>query len=75
MNVQIEILKPEVRGILDQLVKLELIKISEKQDNIVFTDLLQKIRTNAPDDLDLDEISKEVELVRTERFAQKQTTH
>ncbi len=33
MNIQIQILNPEVKGILDQLVKLNLIKITNQDES------------------------------------------
>ncbi len=70
MNIQIEILNPNVKGILEQLVKLELIKI--KDEPKIFLKLISKIRNNSLDDFDVDDIRSEVEMVRNERFEEGQ---
>ncbi|MCI4444024.1 MAG: hypothetical protein JHC39_11045 [Lentimicrobium sp.] len=66
---QIDLLNPKAAKLLQDLADLKLISIKEtkKQD---FTDIVSKLRkkasSNAPS---LEEISKEVEMVRTERYA------
>jgi len=68
MNIQIQILNPEVKAILDQLVKLNLIKITTEEEVILFSNLLNRIRGNSNDELSLEEITKEVESTRQKRF-------
>ncbi len=68
MNIQIQILNPEVRAILDQLVKLNLIKITKEEEALLFSNLLNRIRGNSGEELSLDEITKEVESARQKRF-------
>jgi len=68
MNVQIEILNPEVKGILDQLVKLNLIRITSQDESKLFAELLKRIRENTEEEISLEEISEEVESVRSQRF-------
>lgn len=64
---QIELLDPEVKGLLEELARLKLIRLQEisspRQD---FSDLLCDLREH--DDVpDLEDISKEVETVRAKR--------
>ena len=67
--VQIEIIKPKANVLLQSLTDMNLISISSQKDD-GFMKLVHKIRAkakrNAPT---LDEITKEVELVRADRYA------
>jgi hypothetical protein len=67
-NLQIDILNPKARKLLTDLAELDLIAIRE-QPGDGFLTLVNKIRAkaeNAPPSLD--EITEEVELVRTKRY-------
>ncbi|MCB1192273.1 MAG: hypothetical protein KDK90_17630 [Leptospiraceae bacterium] len=69
---QIELLEPKAKKLLDELANLKLIKIQEKQKPTQeFRSLLTKIREKKNKKLTLEEITKEVELVRRKRYAQK----
>ena len=66
---QIDLLNPKAARLLQDLADLKLISIKEtkKQDFIdVVTKLRKKASSNVPS---LDEITKEVEMVRAERYA------
>ncbi len=67
---QIELLDPKAKGLLDELVSLNLITLQEldvpKQE---FKTLLNKLREKKGKTPTLIEISKEVEIVREERHA------
>jgi hypothetical protein len=64
-TLNIEILNPKAKKLLQGLADLRLISISENVSN-PFIDAIKKIRSkNAP--LSLSEITKEVEAVRTKR--------
>lgn len=66
---QIDILNPKAARLLQDLADLKLISIKEtkKQDFIdVVTKLRKKASSNVPS---LEEITKEVEMVRAERYA------
>lgn len=66
---QIDILNPKAARLLQDLADLKLITIKEtkKQDFIdIVTKLRKKASSNVPS---LEEITKEVELVRAERYA------
>lgn len=61
--VSIEILNPEVKSLLESLASLNYIKI--KDDGMEeFKKLLDKIRNNSQEEISLEEITKEVEIVR-----------
>jgi hypothetical protein len=70
--LRIEILNPKVKSILKQLADLELISISkvDTSENQL-KKLLSKMRSKAKDAPSLEEISKEVEKARTERYAKE----
>lgn len=66
---QIDLLNPKAARLLQDLADLKLISIKEtkKQDFIdIVTKLRKKASSNVPS---LDEITKEVEMVRAERYA------
>ncbi len=66
---QIDLLNPKAARLLQDLADLKLISIKEtkKQDFIdIVTKLRKKASSNVPS---LEEITKEVELVRAERYA------
>lgn len=69
---QIELLNPKAKKLLDELVNLKLIKVQEmpspKQE---LTELLAKFRKKVDKEPTLEEIAKEVELVRGKRYAKK----
>ena len=70
MTLQIEIINPTAKKLLENLASMQLIKISKrinyKKD---FSNLLDKLRDNENETLTLEEIQKEVETVRKERYA------
>ncbi|MSQ79524.1 MAG: hypothetical protein EXR21_07605 [Flavobacteriaceae bacterium] len=70
-TMQIDLLNPKAGKLLQDLVDLKLIAI-RKSDNDGFMDIVNKIRDkakgNAPS---LDEITKEVKIVRTLRHPRK----
>ena len=72
MTIQIEILNPEARGILEELAKLNLIKIKNTQDFNLFINLLEKIRSSSEEAINIEELTSEVEEVRTQRYKRKQ---
>ena len=71
-TLRIEILNPKVRTILKQLADLDLIAISKiDKPNADLKDLLKKFRSKSDSAPSLDEITKEVEGIRAERYARK----
>jgi len=70
--LRIEILNPKVKSILKQLADLDLISISRVESSeIQFKKLLDKFRSNAKTSPSIEEITKEIENVRTERNAKE----
>ena len=68
-TLQVNILNPKAKTILQNMEKRQLISIQKKSNG--FLPLLQKIRSNISTAPSLKEITKEVELVRSERYAKK----
>jgi hypothetical protein len=66
----IEIINPNAKSILKGLANLNLIRIQKSKATNEFSELLKKLRKNANPPLSLDEITKEVEAVRAERYGQ-----
>ena len=67
-TIKIEILNPKAKNILKGLADLNLIKIKREQKKSDFTQLLGKLRKQSDTAPDLNEIAKEVESVRKERY-------
>ena len=67
-SIQIEILNPKAKKLLRYLADLNLIKINKTTKKSEFSSLLKKLRTNSADEISLDEITKEVEQVRKNRY-------
>ena len=70
MNIfQIELIDPKAKRLLEELAAMNLIKIQEIENpKERFFDLLKKLRSKG-EGLSLDEITKEVEIVRSQRIA------
>jgi hypothetical protein len=66
LNVQI--VNPKAKSLLINLAEMNLIKIEVKP---VLSDLLAKLRRNESEAPSLEEITKEVELVRQKRYEAK----
>lgn len=65
-TLSVEILNPKAKKLLQDLAELRLISISEKESNPFFA-TIKKLRSKKSD-ISLDEITKEVEAVRTKRY-------
>ncbi len=69
MIIQIEILNPDARNLLDELAKLNLIRIKDLEEpKVRFSKLLNKLRSKANGELSLEDITKEIESARTKRY-------
>jgi len=72
--LNIEIINPEVKNLLESLAALNYIKI--KDGGIEeFKKLLDKIRNNSKEEISLDEITKEVEIVRKARYEKEKNNN
>ncbi len=69
-TVIIDILNPKAKKLLKNLVELDLIAIRENSEKS-FLQLLKKLRSQEMPKPTLDEITKEVELVRSRRYGKK----
>ena len=65
-TLNIEILNPKAKKLLQDLAELRLISISEKTSNPFF-DVVKKIRSKKSD-ISLEEITKDIETVRSKRY-------
>ena len=68
---QIEIIDPKAKKLLDDLANLNLITVQPLEPKKLFKKLLEKMRVAGGDAPTLEEITKEVESVRSERYARK----
>jgi hypothetical protein len=67
-TIQIDIINPKAKQLIKDLADMELIKIRKEKKKSDFTELLDKLRSQSDDAPSLDEITKEVELVRASRY-------
>lgn len=66
---QIELLEPDAERLLQELARLKLIRFQEiSSPSQNFLALLSDLRENEDDSLDMEDISKEVEIVRAKRY-------
>lgn len=65
-TLNVEILNPKAKKLLQDLAELRLISISEKTPNPFFA-TIKKLRSKKSD-ISFDEITKEVEAIRTKRY-------
>lgn len=71
-TIQIEILNPKAKKLLKDLADLKLIAIGKSiNTKNEFKSLLSKLRSNSDEAPTLEEITKEVESVRANRYANK----
>ncbi|WP_425636560.1 hypothetical protein ACPUEN_14215 [Algoriphagus yeomjeoni] len=69
MTYQVEILNPKAEKLLRELADLNLISISDSSED-PFMDVVERLRKNAAaNPPTLEDITKEVELVRSKRYA------
>ena len=71
MTIKVEILNPKAKKLINDLADLNLISISEVKED-TFMEVVKRIRSKSKENkLPLSEITKEVEKVRSSRYAQK----
>ena len=71
MTIKVEILNPKAKKLLNDLADLNLISISEVKED-TFMEVVKLIRSKSKENkLPLSEITKEVEKVRSSRYAHK----
>jgi len=69
-TIKIDIVNPKAKKIIKDLADLDLINIRGKDPLKSFQTLLNNLRTKSKE-ISLQEITKEVELVRSKRYAKK----
>jgi hypothetical protein len=69
-TLRIDIVNPKAKKIIKNLAALNLINIRDKNPIKAFEQLLSSLRTKGKN-ISLDEITKEVELVREKRYGKK----
>ncbi len=69
-TLRIDIVNPKAKKIINELADLNLISIRDKDPIKSFQKILLKLRTKTKT-VSLEEITKEVELVRTKRYGKK----
>lgn len=69
-TLRIDIVNPKAKKIIKELAELNLITIRNKNPLKSFENLLDKLRRNKKK-ISLEEITKEVELVRSKRYGKK----
>ena len=69
-TIKIDILNPKATKLLNSLVELELIAIRDESEN-GFSKVLKKLRSKGDTVPSLEEITQEVELVRSRRYDKK----
>ena len=71
MNIQIELLDPKAKRLLEDLAALGIIRIKENSSKDKFTALLDQFRSQESVPPTPEEIASEVEQVRKERYQSK----
>jgi hypothetical protein len=69
-SITINIINPKAIKLLKDLEELGLISIN-RSESLTFKEVLTKIRDNSVEPPDLDEITREVEAIRTKRYGEK----
>lgn len=67
-SIRIEIINPKAKSLIKNLVDMDLIRIKKEKRKSEFTELLNKLRKRSDKAPTLEEITKEVELVRKTRY-------
>jgi len=71
-TLNIEILNPKAIKLLNDLEELKLIKIDKEYSTSDFIKFVKQLRRKAKNVPSLEEITKEVEIVRSKRYARRQ---
>lgn len=67
-SLRIEIVNPKAKRLINSLADMDLIRIKKDKIQSDFYELLSRLRRHSQDAPSLDEITKEVELVRKSRY-------
>lgn len=67
--LRIEIINPKAKSLIQNLAKMDLIRIKKENAKSEFVELLDRLRKHSANAPSLEEITKEVEIVRSARYA------
>lgn len=67
-SMRIEILNPKAKSLIKKLAEMDLIRIKKEKAKPEFAELLERLRLNSSNLPSLEEISREVELIRNSRY-------
>ena len=67
-TIRVDILNPKAKALLKDLANLDLIRIRKENSDNTFSEVLKKFRNKSDKAPSLEEITKEVEAVRTARY-------
>lgn len=67
-SIIIEIINPKAKNLIKNLADMDLIRIKKENSKTEFNDLLLKLRKYSDEVPSIEEITKEVELVRKARY-------
>lgn len=67
-SIRIEILNPKAKSLIKNLAEMKLIRIRKDNYNPGLSDLLKKLRKNSDEAISLEEITREVDVVRKARY-------
>lgn len=67
-SLKIEIVNPKAKRLINNLADMDFIRIKKEKVNSDFIELLSKLRKHSDNAPTLDDITKEVELVRKSRY-------
>jgi len=67
-TIRIEIINPKAKGLIERLADMDLIKIKKGKIKSEFVELLDRLREKSDNAPSLEEITKEVEIVRKSRY-------
>lgn len=67
-SIRIEILNPKAKSLIKNLADMDLIRIKKEKTKSEFAELLDKLRIHSKNAPSLEDITKEVESVRSARY-------
>jgi hypothetical protein len=67
-TIRIEIINPKAKGLIKSMADMDLIKIKKGKIKSEFVELLDRLREKSDNAPSLEEITKEVEIVRKSRY-------
>ncbi len=74
-TIRIEIVNPKVKSLIQNLAKMDLIRIKKDKAKSEFVELLARLRRYSDNAPSLEEIAEEVELVRSARYTNYENNH